>query len=98
MAFEGSTFTVVGTSDYPICDCCGKTNLTRAVMVSNEFGEQYNIGCICASKVLRQSYKGKNFRLSTAAIISIGKAAKASKEWKDLNGYGFSSFELVAAA
>jgi hypothetical protein len=98
MAFEGNTFTVVGTSDYPICDCCGKTNLTRAVMVINEFGDEYNIGCICASKVLRQRYKGKNLRMSTAAVISMGKAAKASQDWKDRNGYGSASFELVSAA
>jgi hypothetical protein len=97
MAIEGATFTVVGTSDYPVCDCCGKTNLTRAVMVRNEFGEEFNVGCICASKVLRQHYQGKSHRVSTAAVISIGKAARASKEWKDRNGYGSASFQLVAA-
>ena len=54
MEIEGTTFTVAGTSDYPVCDCCGKTNLTRAVMVRNECGEEFNVGCIahpryCAS-------------------------------------------------
>lgn len=97
MAIEGTTFTVAGTSDYPVCDCCGKTNLTRAVMVANEHGEQFNVGCICASKVLRQRYQGKNLRISTAAVISIGKAAGASKEWQARNGYSAHSFELVAA-
>ena len=28
---EGQYFTVTGSTDYPVCDCCGKTNLTRAV-------------------------------------------------------------------
>ena len=49
MAIEGITFTIAGTSDYPVCECCGKTNLTRAVMVRNECGEEFNVGCICAS-------------------------------------------------
>ena len=97
MAIEGTTFTVSGTSDYPVCDCCGKTNLTRAVTVRNECGEEFNVGCICASKVLRQCYRGKKHRISTAAVISIGKAAQASKEWQERNGYGSASFQLVAA-
>lgn len=97
MAIEGTQFTVSGTSDYPVCDCCGKTNLTRAVMVRNENGEEFNVGCICASKVLRQRYQGKNLRVSTAAVMSMGKAAKSSPEWKARNGYSAHSFQLVAA-
>lgn len=94
---NGSKFKVLGTSDYPVCDCCGKTNLTRAVGLENEFGETFNVGVICASKLLRQSYQGKKHKVSTAAIISMGKAAKASPEWKKLNGYGSASLELVSA-
>lgn len=97
MAIEGTKFTVCGTSDYPVCDCCGKTNLTRAVVVKNEFAEEFNVGCICASKVLRQRYQGKNLRVSTAAVISMGKAAKSSKKWQERNGYHAHSFQLVAA-
>lgn len=94
---NGQTFRVTGSTDYPVCDCCGKTNLTRAVAVTNEFGEEFNVGCICASKLLRQVYQGRKLKLSTAAILSIGKAAKASPAWQDRNGYGASSFQLVAA-
>lgn len=94
---NGTKFKVIGTSDYPVCDCCGKTNLTRAVGLENEAGEVLNVGVICASKLLRQNYRGKNHQVSTAAIISMGKAAKASDEWKKRNGYAGSSFELVAA-
>lgn len=92
---EGTKFTMVGTSDYPICDCCGKTNLTRAVIVKNEFSDEFNIGAICASKVLRQVYQGKKHKLSTGAIISMGKAARASDAWKQRNGYAAPS--LAAA-
>lgn len=84
---NGQKFTMVGTSDYPVCDCCGKTNLTRAVVVANEFAEEFNIGVICASKVLRQVYQGKKLPVSQGAIISMGKAAKASAEWKQRNAY-----------
>lgn len=84
---NGTKFKMIGTSDYPVCDCCGKTNLTRAVNVENEFGDAFNIGVICASKVLRQVYQGKKLPVSQAAVISMGKAAKASPEWRARNGY-----------
>ena len=65
MAIKGTTFTVAGTSDYPVCNCCGKTNLTRSVMVRNECGVEFNVGCICASTVLRQLRVGDNeYKLS----------------------------------
>lgn len=94
---NGMIFTVAGSSDYPVCDCCGKSNLTRAVVVRNECGEEFNVGCICASKVLRQRYQGKNVKLSANAVLSIGKAAKASTAWQERNGYSAHSFRLVAA-
>ncbi|NHR04387.1 hypothetical protein HA052_04175 [Chromobacterium haemolyticum] len=97
MAIEGKQFKVLGTSDYPVCDCCGKTNLTRAIGLENECGETFNVGVICASKLLRQSYQGKKHKISTSAIMSIGKAARQSQEWKNRNGYGAASFTLVAA-
>lgn len=92
---KGTQFKMIGTSDYPVCDCCGKTNLTRAVGVENEFGEAFNVGVICASKLLRQVYQGKRYKVSTAAIISMGKQAKASNAWKERNSYR--SPTLVAA-
>ena len=92
---NGSKFKMIGSSDCPVCDCCGKTNLTRAVVVVNEFATQFNIGVICASKVLRQVYQGKKLPVSQSAIISMGKSAKSSDEWKLRNGY--SSPMLVAA-
>lgn len=94
---NGSVFKVLGSTDYPVCDCCGKTNLTRAVGIENEFGEAFNVGVICASKLLRQKYQGKIYKMSPDAILSMGKAAKASPEWKLRNGYGSASFQLLAA-
>lgn len=94
---EGTKFKVTGSTDYPVCDCCGKTNLTRAVAVTNEHGEEFNVGCICASKLLRQLYRGKKEKVSTSAIMAMGKAAKSSAEWRERNGYSSHSFQLVAA-
>jgi hypothetical protein len=93
---NGTKFKVLGTTDYPVCDCCGKTNLTRAVGLENENGEVLNVGVICASKLLRQNYQGKKVKISSAAVMSMGAAAKASAEWRKRNGYHGDSF-LVAA-
>ena len=76
MTVDGTQFKVVGTSDYPVCDCCGKTNLSRAVGIENEFGETFNVGVICASKNLRQKYQGKMYKVSVDAVISMGTRAK----------------------
>lgn len=92
---EGQYFTVTGSTDYPVCDCCGKTNLTRAVAVTNEHGEEFNVGCICASKLMRQMYQGKRHKLSPNAVLSIGRSASASTAWKQRNGW--SPQRLVAA-
>lgn len=75
-AINGTQYKVLGTSDYPNCDCCGKTNLKRSVGLENEYGETFTVGVICASKLLRQKYMGKNYKVSVDAVISMGKRAK----------------------
>jgi hypothetical protein len=92
---KGQQYKVLGTTDNPVCDCCGKTNLTRAVGLEDQDGEAINVGVICASKLLRQRYQGKNLKASADAILSMGKAARASDAWKERNGY--SPTFLVAA-
>jgi hypothetical protein len=92
---KGAKYKVLGTTDYPVCDCCGKTNLTRAVGLESESGEVMNVGVICASKLLRQVYQGKKHPVSQGAIINMGKAARASDAWKQRNGY--TAPQLVAA-
>ena len=74
---ESGKYRVLGTSDYPICDCCGKTNLKRSVGLEHESGSTYIVGVICASKLLRQSHLGKLYKASPEAIISMGKRAKS---------------------
>jgi hypothetical protein len=74
---HGSKYRVIGTSDYPVCEHCGKTNLTRSVGVENEFGDVFNVGVVCASKLLRQRDPwGKVYRVSVAAVVSMGLRAK----------------------
>lgn len=70
---KGQQYKVLGTTDNPVCDCCGKTNLTRAVGIESEAGEVMNVGVICASKLLRQNYMGKTYKASADAILSMGK-------------------------
>ena len=76
MAVSGSKFKVLGTSDCPVCDHCGKTILTRSVGLSNEFGDTFIVGVICASKLLRQRHMGKSYKVSPAAVVSMGQRAK----------------------
>jgi len=76
MINSGEKYKVLGTTDYPVCDCCGKTNLTRAVGLESEGGEVLNVGVICASKLLRQNYWGKTYKASADAILSMGKRVK----------------------
>jgi len=73
---KGTKYKVLGNTDYPVCDCCGKTNLTRAVGLESECGEILNVGVICASKLLRQNYMGKTYRASPEAVLSMGKRVK----------------------
>lgn len=76
---KGAKYKVLGTTDYPVCDCCGKTNLTRAVGLESECGEILNVGVICASKLLRQNYMGKTYKASADAVLSIGKRVMREK-------------------
>lgn len=73
---KGAKYKVIGTSDYPVCDHCGKTNLTRAIGLENESGETASVGVICASKLLRQNYMGKTHKVSADAVLSIGRRVK----------------------
>lgn len=73
---SGQKYRVIGSSDYPVCDCCGKTNLKRAVGLESVDGETINVGVICASKLLRQPYMGENYPVSPDAVLSIGRRVK----------------------
>lgn len=73
---KGKKYKVLGTTEIPNCDCCGKTNLTRAVGLETEDGQVLNVGVICASKLLRQNYMGKTYKASAEAILSMGKQVK----------------------
>jgi len=73
---KGQQYKVLGTTDNPVCDCCGKTNLTRAVGLEGEDGETMNVGVICASKLLREKYMGKNYKMSADAVLSMGRRIK----------------------
>ena len=73
---KGEKYKVLGNTEIPNCDCCGKTNLTRAVALETESGDVINVGCICASKLLRQNYMGQTYKASADAVLSMGKRVK----------------------
>jgi hypothetical protein len=70
-------YTVLGISDKTECDVCGKTNLKMTIVIeSQESGEILHYGSDCASRTLRQDYRGKRYPVSRDAAISMGRAAK----------------------
>lgn len=73
---KGAKYKVLGVTEIPNCDCCGKTNLTRAVALETESGDVINVGCICAAKLMRQNYMGKTHAVSADAVLSMGKRIK----------------------
>jgi len=77
---ETGKYKVIGTSDYPVCDCCGKTNLKRSIGLEHESGSTYIVGVICASKLLRQKHMGKTYKASPDAIISMGQRASKGEK------------------
>lgn len=45
------------TDETHVCDCCGKTNLKRVVVLKTEDGEYVRYGTTCASRVLGKAAK-----------------------------------------
>lgn len=69
-------FKVLGISDCPVCDNCGKTNLKMTITLETECGEIVRFGSDCAAKSLRQNYMGKRLPVSREAALSMGRTAK----------------------
>jgi hypothetical protein len=89
---------VLGTTDETsICECCGKTNLKKVVVLDIE-GEVVRFGCDCAAKALRQQYRGKTIKSTPAAIWDKARWAMASQERREMAGYHPEVFNYVTAA
>lgn len=70
-------FKMLGISDKPECDCCGKKNLKSSVVLENlDSGEIVYFGVDCASKAMRQRYMGKTYKISREAVKSMAIRAK----------------------
>lgn len=78
-------FTVRGISDKPECDVCGKKNLKLTIVIEDEAGELLHYGSDCASRTLRQDYKGKRHPISREAAISMGRSAKRGDSFAKLS-------------
>lgn len=78
-------FTVIGISDKSECDVCGKTNLKLTVVIESESGEILHYGSDCASRTLRQDYRGKRHPISREAAIAMGRTAKRGEGFAKLS-------------
>lgn len=78
-------FTVIGISDKPECDVCGKKNLKLTVVIESEAGEMLHYGSDCAARTLRQDYQGKRYAISREAAISMGRSAKRGESFARLS-------------
>lgn len=48
-------FTFIGVSDSETCECCGKTNLKRTIVLKSDDGDIVQYGVNCAAKALRKT-------------------------------------------
>lgn len=78
-------YTVRGISDKPECDVCGKTNLKLTIVIESESGEMLHYGSDCASRTLKQDYRGKRHPISREAAISMGRSAKRGESFAKLS-------------
>ena len=78
-------FTVRGISDKSECDVCGKTNLKLTIIIESESGEVLHYGSDCASRTLKQDYRGKRHAISREAAISMGRSAKRGESFARLS-------------
>lgn len=78
-------FTVRGISDKPECDVCGKKNLKLTIVIEDETGHLLHYGSDCASRTLRQDYKGKRYKISREAAISMGRNAERGESFATLS-------------
>lgn len=80
MSNEYKRFQVLGMSDCPNCDNCGKSNLKRTVTLeSMETGEIVRFGVDCASTALKQRYQNKRLPVSREAVKAMAARAKNDK-------------------
>lgn len=69
-------YKILGITDIPKCDNCGKSNLKKTVALEPEAGEIVYFGVDCASAALRQRYMGKRYPVSREAVKSMAQRAK----------------------
>lgn len=78
-------YIVRGISDKTECDVCGKTNLKMTIVIEDQLGEMLHYGSDCASRTLRQDYRGKRYPISREAVISMGRSAKRGESFAQLS-------------
>lgn len=65
------------TDEINVCECCGKTNLKRAVALETASGEVVHYGVDCADRAIN----GKGTRSGAAYIRKQGEAMALARKW-----------------
>jgi hypothetical protein len=80
-------YTIQGVTDeVDTCDCCGRTDLKRAVALADENGGVSFMGVVCAAAALKLPADevrtgAKNAQLAKDMAMSAAKQAKAQAEF-----------------
>jgi hypothetical protein len=60
-------------------------NFKRTVVLESESGELMHYGSDCASRTLRQDYRGKRYPVSNDAILSMARSAQRGESFARLS-------------
>jgi hypothetical protein len=64
------------SNEVTTCECCGKKNLKKTIILSNEFGEKYyGINCAAIAKF------GDKKAATAKSVTVIGQAMEMAKKW-----------------
>jgi hypothetical protein len=88
---------VLGAEEGGVCECCGKTNLKKVVVLEIE-GEVVRYGCDCASKAIRHAgyYAGR--KITSGALWETARWARLPASRREMAGYHAEVFKFQTAA
>ena len=85
-------FKVLGVDDsVSVCDCCGKSNLKKTVVLENDGGEILHYGSDCAGAALLGRKNRKNGIVAFERAVRIGKCRAVVDIVKDMIAAGIDS-------
>lgn len=84
------SYKFLGTTDEnTTCDCCGKKNLKKTIVLENEFGNIVYFGSDCASQAITGTKK------SQKVILDYALAVDYAKKWYPVYKHDSKKLQLV---